>query len=158
MSITVYLYQNTSDNRTIYKHPSLLTETAITCDVYDPTDRIDPILTIDRDLVNFKTLNYMYIEEFGKYYFITNIEGVAGNKAIIYGHVDVLMSYQSEIVKAKMIAARSTNQYNWYLDDPLRVFSSRVKEQYIKIGELSQPHDLILITVGGTSPEPEENE
>lgn len=157
MSIEVTLYQNNDDNRTIYKHPTLLT--TLTCDVYDPCDRIDPILIVDRDSVDFKTLNYMYIKEFGKFYFITNIEGNAAKKAIIHGHVDVLMSYQQSITNASMIASRSTNQYNWYLDDPQRIFSSRVEECYVHIGNLGQPTDMVLITVGGSGsvePEPEE--
>lgn len=151
--IHVKFYKNLQDNRVLDKNPTPLTQEYVVCDVYDPCDRLDPILTIDRDLVNFKTLNYMYIEEFGRYYFITNISGERGNKAVITGHVDVLNTYKKDIMEAQIIAERSSNQYNFYLSDPQRIFSSRVVEQYVSIGSLTQPHELVLITVSGT-PDP----
>lgn len=91
----------------------------------------------------------MSIPEFGRKYFITNIVGEAGNKVSVYGHVDVLSTYDAQIRNCPLIAARSTNQYNFYLHDDKRIYNTYIENQYISIGDdIGKPSMVYLITLG----------
>jgi hypothetical protein len=107
----------------------------------------------------------MYIPEFGRYYHITNIVGVAGGKKEVYGHVDVLMTYDAQIRACRVIAERSTNQQNAYLHDNMRLFETEVHNQYLLVSdEIGPPDTLYIVTLGDgeldppVEPEPETGE
>lgn len=89
---------------------------------------IDPVIVIETDdnALWKKGLNYAYIEEFGRYYYVTNIIAVPGtisrSSSSVYlwelhMHVDVLMSFKDEILAQTAIVARQESKYNLYLDD-----------------------------------------
>lgn len=154
MAITVSLGTNNSDDRELTKDITWAAfgdpaSTEIKCDVYEPTDRINPVIILDQSKVDLTSVNYMYIPEFGRYYFITNIVGVAGGKKEVYGHVDVLYTYDTYIRNCRVIAERSTNQQNAYLHDDMRLFNTYVRNQYLNIGkEIGPPDYLYIITLG----------
>lgn len=92
------------------------------------TSIIDPVVIVETDsnVVWRKGLNYAYIAEFGRYYYVTNIISVAGTRSAtstqtnlweLHMHVDVLMSFKDEILAQKGIVARQEAKYNLYLDD-----------------------------------------
>lgn len=148
MSITVSLGTNSSDERYLSKNITW-TQQNIQCDVYEPVDRLNPQILLDKDKVDLTNVNYMEIPEFGRKYFITGITGAAGNRVVVSGHVDVLSTYEQEIRNCPLIAARSTNQYNFYLHDDKRVYNTYVENQYISIGEdIGKPDTLYMITLG----------
>ena len=127
MSITVSLGTNNSDERYLTKSISWSSSaTNISCDVYDPTDRINPIVLLDKDKVDLTNINYMEITEFGRKYFITNIVGAAGNRVELHGHVDVLSTYDASIRNCPFIGGRSTSLYNMYLEDQQRIFNAYI--------------------------------
>lgn len=149
MAITVSFYTNKSDNRCLTKQ--LVPVTAgqnLTCDIYDPCDRLNPVLLIDKDKIDLVDTNYCIIPEFGRRYFITNIAGGAGNRTEIHCHVDVLGTYDEYIRDCPLIAARSTNNVNYYLSDENRIFNSYPLNQYISVGsDIGAPENLVIITV-----------
>lgn len=147
MSVKVWFSTNNSDNRHMLKDLTPLNQTAIVCDIYEPTDIINPVLIVDKDQISLTNTNYCQIEEFGRYYFINDIQGMPGNKVAITCHVDVLMTYNNQIRNCPIIAARSTNITNSYLVDNHRIFKSYPENIYIEIGQLNEPDSLILITV-----------
>lgn len=154
MSIRVSLGINRSDERYLTKDV-FYTQNDILCDVYEPVDRLNPQIILDKDKVDLTNVNYMDIPEFGRKYFITNIVGEAGNKVSIYGHVDVLSTYDSQIRNCPLIAARSTNQYNFYLHDDKRIYNTYIENQYLNIGnDIGKPDTLYLITLGTGAPAP----
>lgn len=147
MSISVNFYQNLSDNRYMDKNIQLLQEN-VSCDIYEPCDRLNPQLIIDKDLIDLVTCNYCVIPEFGRKYFITDIVPQAGNLVTLNCHVDVLGTYSDEIKHCQLIAARSSNQPNYYLQDDMRIFNTYTYNQYIDIGQdIGAPSSLILITI-----------
>ena len=149
MSITVSLGTNNSDNRELTKDITWsLSATNLTCDVYLPTDRLNPIVLLDKDKVDLTNINYMYIPEFGRYYFITNIVGAAGNRVELHGHVDVLFTYDAQIRSCYVVAERSTNQQQAYLHDGMRLFETYARNQYVHIGDVGAPDIMYLITLG----------
>ena len=152
MGITVSFFSNTSDNRCLTKDLTLIN--SCTCDVYEPCDRLNPILTLDggtisnEDVNGIVSCNYCQIPEFGRSYFITNIVSERGKKVIINCHVDVLETYKDQIKECECIAARSSSNYNPYLTDSLRLANAYVENQYINIGNLGKPTRAILFTLG----------
>ena len=154
MSIKVSLGTNNSDDRELTKDITWAAvgdpaSTEIDCDVYNPVDRLNPIILLSKDKVDLTNINYMYIPEFGRYYFITNIIGASGNRAEVHGHVDVLMSFDAQIRESHVIAERSTSNYNFFLHDNLRLNNSYLINQYVNIGQdIGQPDMIYLITLG----------
>ena len=125
MAITVTLYKNKSDSRCMQKDLEQLIE--LSCDVFNPCDRLNPTLVVDKNQIDWVDTNYCWIDEFERYYFITDITATRGNKVEVQCHVDVLMTYDSQIRDCPLIAARSTNNVNYYLQDEQRLFNSYVK-------------------------------
>lgn len=102
--MTVTLYNCTDDPRVVNK--TLTSGTSVTatpmesCSIYTP--RL--ILAYNSTLVN---VNYMYISDFGRYYFITDISVNPGGQIEITGSVDVLKSFSAGIKAAKATIVRS---------------------------------------------------
>ena len=138
---------NHSDERYITKDTTLDNETWIDCDIFDPTNRLDPQIFVDTSKINLIDCNYMEIREFGRKYFITDIIGESGKIKTVFGHVDVLSTYDEAIRNCYCTATRSSSKYNFYLQDNSRIFNTYVRNQYKFIGDVGAPDSIILITV-----------
>lgn len=77
---------------------------------------VDPIIRINTDL-NFSNVNYMYIEEFHRYYFINDIVSIRTGIWEISGHVDVLLTYSKYILNLPCVIGRNEYEYNLFLPD-----------------------------------------
>lgn len=109
----IHLYKNNSDNRNMSK--SLLDEIAINGILKDSCEITNPTILIEAN--NLSQYNYMYIPDFGRYYYINTIEVVRTNLWRLSCHVDVLMTYRASLLNLKGVISRQQNQYNLYLDD-----------------------------------------
>ena len=116
MSFSVDLYQNESPVEKIGKN---LTNSHTISDVVLKRDTsiLRPILLIN-SVQDIYTYNYMYISEFGRYYFIDDIRSVNNNMWEISAHVDVLETYKSQILANTAVIRRQSLKYNTYLNDP----------------------------------------
>lgn len=83
------------------------------------TSLIDPILIVEANGPGFQAngYNYVWVPDFKRYYYITNIVSTYYKMWEIHCHVDVLMSYKEDILKQTAIVSRQENIYNLYLDD-----------------------------------------
>lgn len=96
--------------------------------------------------------NYMYIEEFGRYYFIDEIISVRTGLWTIMATVDVLMSFRKDILESSVIIDKAEDEdiSNLYLDDGSFVMDSR---KYNEVKEfpsgLNENGSYILICAGG---------
>ena len=115
MSITVTLKVNSSPVEKIGK--SLSTGTDFSCKLKDDTSILKPQLLITSQS-SLTGLNYMYIQDFGRYYFIDDIVSVNNQLWEISGHVDVLETYKTAILANDAVIKRQQNLFNLYLDDP----------------------------------------
>lgn len=115
MNIT--FYQNISEYNAVNK--SIRELTTITGTLREESSIIDPVITIS-DIDNIVgSMNYAYIPEFNRYYFITNIESVRTNLWRVSFHVDVLYTYRAQIKSNSAIIERNENQYDLKLNDGL---------------------------------------
>lgn len=139
----VFLYSNSAEKNRVDKTQYLktkfsfngvlrdscsVTKPIITFDIRDiqnviKTDGVDVVDTnaVDvtiNDVIRFlSSCNYAYIEEFKRYYFITDIISVKNNLWQINMRVDVLMSHTEQIKLLSGIIERQENIYNDYLVD-----------------------------------------
>lgn len=96
----------------------------------EATSILDPVIIIqcDNSKVWRETCNYAYIEEFGRYYYITDIISIGGALSStnwpspaqlweFHMHVDVLKTYADQIKQQTAIVSRQQGLYNLMLDD-----------------------------------------
>ena len=112
MTIKTYKYE--SPNNFINK--TLTGETIYTGALGDESSVLDPVFEIET-ASNLANVNYCWIEEFNRYYYITNIVSVTDKLWRIYCHVDVLMTYKPIILGHEATIARQEELYNLYLND-----------------------------------------
>lgn len=115
MSMTIKLYHNDSDKRTVNK--TLTNEGSLAgATIIDDTTILNPRLKVRDNGIIMVQYNYCYIADFKRYYYITNIT-VSNGYIIIDCKVDVLMSYANEIKALTCVIKRQQNLCNYYLDD-----------------------------------------
>lgn len=119
----IIFYNNTSTKNTLTKN--IVERFSVSGVLRDSSSITDPTILIDKnsDLIN---VNYCYIPEFGRYYFMQDIESVKNNLWMVSLHVDVLMSFRSDILKTTGIVARQENNYNSKLVDTLHPVSNDI--------------------------------
>ena len=150
MAFDIKLYNNTSPVEKIGKD---LTGELIISDVVLKRDTsiLRPVLLVSADGSVF-SYNYMYIEEFGRYYFIDDIRSVNNNIWEISAHVDVLETYKEAILSNSAIIENTERKgANMYLYDPeiMRV-NCKHKTDIINFPSgLLDTGEFILITAGG---------
>lgn len=113
-----------------------------TCSLKDGSSIEDPVLYMEHDATLFNC-NYVYIPDFNRYYFVMGREIVEHTDYITL-HVDVLMSFKTDILSSVGTATRS-NFYNKNIPDKMvaslpgeniqyRVLSSPISgENYVLI-------------------------
>lgn len=93
--MTINLYNISDDPRKVVK--TLGTATALQCELVYPSDLLNPVIRISA--TNWSaSLNYMYIPDFARYYYITEVTYENGGAVTIQGKVDPLMSYSTAIL------------------------------------------------------------
>lgn len=132
---------------------NMVTKTTLTVDTLNgalryPTSLTDPTITIERSSPT--GFNYFYIPEFGRYYFLTGVASVANNLISITGHVDVLMTYSSEIRALKAVVRRQENKYNLYLDDGIFKSYQNTKHKIITFPYNFNEYSYVLALAGNS--------
>lgn len=117
MSFAVILYTNSSSTKVVDKQLEVVLN--VTGYLRDGANILDPEIMVETDLSDtaLGRINYMWISAFHRYYFVTNITMETTGLWTISGHVDVLMTYKTQIRNQYAIVARQEAVYNMYLDD-----------------------------------------
>lgn len=115
MSLSVTLYNSSSPVEKIGK--TLTAGGTYSCCLKDTTSILNPVLII-RTSDPVYNYNYLYIQEFNRYYFINDIKSVNNNVWEISAHVDVLETYKAAILANDAVIKRQSIKYNTYLNDP----------------------------------------
>lgn len=92
--MTVNLYNVADDPRVLNK--TLGTSVNLNCELIYPSDLLNPRIKISASSFT-PQLNYMYIQAFGRYYFITEVTYENGGAVTIQGKIDVLQTYGQAI-------------------------------------------------------------
>lgn len=147
MAFTVNLYTISDDRNKLSK--SLGTPTSFTSYVLkEQTNVINPVLRIQTD-TNLAGFNYVFIERYGRYYFIEKIDTTPTGLWILSCKCDVLMSFRTQIRALKGTVTRGEKLFNGYLNDPEYKAYAYTETIVRKFPQNFEGTDaLILLTVG----------
>ena len=106
----------TTPSETYRVDKSVTVQATAECTLKEGTSVENPVILLASS--NISGCNYMYIPDFGRYYFIHDIISVRNGLWEVHGHVDVLMSFSSGIKGCSATLKRQENLFNMYLDDP----------------------------------------
>lgn len=147
---TVTLYANTSNPNVITKSITKLAD--VLCDFKKPVDVENPEIYISATDA-YDTCNYIYISEFGRYYFAKAVVGTG--QTITYQCVsDPLMSFASAIKSSPAVVSRNPWHFNLYLPDPKLPIEARTASAIINFPNNpfnGKNNCYILTTVGSGS-------
>lgn len=142
--MTIKFYKNHSDN---FEVPKTLTdEHSLPGTLRDETEVMQPSILMEFDP---RPYNYCYIEDFGRYYYITGIESVRNGLWRVSCNRDPLQSFWEDIKNAPIITERSGTSANAFIKDDKRKFLQYTNNEYIDIGVVGRPTKLVMVTVGG---------
>lgn len=116
------LYQSTAETNRVDKFPYLFTVATLSGVLRERCSLVSPVLTIEYPKV--PDFNYVYIEAFGRYYFVTGVVSVRYNLWEISLECDVLMTYKDKLLECEAFIDRNENTFN-----PLIVDRRKVIEQ-----------------------------
>lgn len=128
---------------------TFLNQTTIEGTLKEETSIIKPSILFQAQ--NLSSYNYMYISDFGRYYFITDITCVRYDLWRITGVVDVLMSFKSGIETCPIIVKNTeiTCAENYMTGDMWKTLV-KTKTDIINFSSgLNSTGEYILITSGG---------
>lgn len=94
--------------------------------------------------------NYVYIPEFSRYYFITDVVAVRNGAFRIELRVDVLKTYEARLLACNVYGIRSAVQQTPYIPDAQAPIESRMIVEATELAEIGAPirGSMILVTVG----------
>lgn len=128
MNIT--LYSCTCSNETVDKTNYLTSIDTISGEFRGEINILRPVIRVTPTTAATQTkiltqCNYVYIAALGRYYFVTDITGVAKGLIEITLRVDVLFSWKTAILAQSVIVSRNENEHALYLDDSvLKVYNN----------------------------------
>lgn len=111
----IQLFTNNSDVRTMGKN--LTARGTITGTWKDNTDILEPHIVINNR--NMAGINYCYIPEFGRYYYVDDEAKLTGGRIELTCAVDVLESWKPYIKNLTAVIARQEFKWNLYLNDEM---------------------------------------
>lgn len=129
---------------------SVTVQLSLSCTLKDETSVENPTILVATN-TNISACNYMYIPEFDRYYFITDIVSVRDGLWAVSGHVDVLYTYSSGIKGCTATLKRQENLFNLYLDDPeFKTYNkSQIVTKAFTGSALNKNMSYVLVVAGG---------
>ena len=147
--MNVTLYKTKDANNKLIKTLELLATAQ--AQPYDNISIVNPVLLLsDLSIATLAEANYLYIEDFGRYYFIDSVELLNNGLYMITASIDVLMSYYEQLKEVRVILSRQQNAYNEYLADGTFIADSRTFTEAINFSNgFNDDGEYILVTAGG---------
>lgn len=115
MAFSIVFYLNDSEPNRLNK--SLTEITTVTGSLKENASIINPDIMVYATIPTIAGANYVYIADFGRYYYITDIISITNTLTRVTLKVDVLMSFKDEILLNRGIIQKSENNWNLYLND-----------------------------------------
>lgn len=110
----ISFYSCSDDPRTINK--TIQNELPIEANVYGEINLTQPSFLVEYNSALFSK-NYFYWPLVNRYYYITQIGGNKGERLLISGRVDCLMSFKSQIENLTCVIDRAGSNRSKWLDD-----------------------------------------
>lgn len=147
MSFTIQLQVNNSPINKIGK--SLTTLSSPSGTLRNESEIINPKILIETTEDIVKKVNYCTIPNFGRKYFIEEIESVRNNIWLFHCHVDVLDSFQAKILANNAVVLRQENKFNLLLNDGVFKCTQNPRIYYRNFPSGLGQFNYVLIAQGG---------
>lgn len=131
--MTINLYNCGSDPRVINKNLSLIYTADAT--PYGEVSIMAPVLRLRQSVNDLAGINYVYIADWLRYYFVDDIRFLSGGIIEIHCKIDVLMTYASAILNSVGICIANENKGRIIEYDD----GTRVKTSSTMIQDPNQP-------------------
>lgn len=148
--MNIKLCSSTSEIVAINKDISIIDDVSAT--IKGALSVENPVLILQYKSHIQPNVNYVYIPEYNRYYFVTDIINLTGGRYEIHCKVDVLMSFKDYILNLSCIVDKqsSKDNANMYLDDGSFVVQSKEFVDTINFPRgFNDNGEFILITAGG---------
>lgn len=128
--MTVKFYFYNGDRKKIKKFQQwseITPEGGINCNIKEPCNIIEPVLIVQRSRLgeNWAKVNYCYIKELGRYYFIDKPNMLTHDQYELPMTVDPLMSYYDELMNTNFEISRSESVNSTYFIDSEKLILSK---------------------------------
>lgn len=135
--LIIKLYQNNSNNKYVNKDITLISTLESVSFRHD-VDILEPTIILDGWLEPyFKLVNYLYIERYGRYYYVTGIKALTGQRVEISLQCDELMSWKDIFLNLPATIGRQSNIFDTYLKD-----NEFLVEGYSRVQTMNFPYGL----------------
>lgn len=145
MSFSINLMNNQEELNKISKNPSSVM--TLNGNLREDTSIIDPVILIEYN-GTLTNVNYAYIAEFHRYYFITQIESVRTGLWRVHMHCDVLKTYAQGILGCQCVVARNENKFNLLLNDSYFKVYSNPRVQVLNFPNKFSGETYVLVMKG----------
>lgn len=144
MNITLYV--NSSEKNKIGK--TITAVDTLEGSIKGESSIINPVILIEYNAPT--AFNYVYIDTFGRYYFVNDVVVVRNNLLRVSLTVDVLESFAVAILAQNVIVDKNTTDFDLYLPDENLQTLVKTKTDIINFPSgLLESGEFILITAGG---------
>ena len=156
MSMTVTFYKYTGNPKKINK-AFAATYASKTIEPTDFYDDEEPQIILLYNPQIYNNANYCIIGS--DCYFIRDRGLDVGNRMILYLEKDLLTTVKDELLNVEVIADRSSNLYNSYMNDPVQARQANYETQNYEFYHVGAPSPvnayghgrLVLVTIGGAN-------
>lgn len=106
--LNVYLYTYAGDKNVLRKqsHMTALSALPVSCDVYSPCAVENPTILLSYDAAILRQCNYVYIPDFGRYYFVAGRSVNSAGQMTFELKSDVLMTVGEALLNAQVTISR----------------------------------------------------
>ena len=149
--MTIQFYNYTGNPRTVNKNLGAITD--IAGFLRDDFNIIKPLITIRKD--NVSNFNYCFIPDLNRYYFIEDVTLKNGNEYELSLSLDVLKTYESQILNATGTATESGNS-DRHISNRDTVYNRTPNFEKIDFpvtGLLDATGSVIMVTIKGKDTE-----
>lgn len=141
----IILYNNKSEKNKIGKDITLVA--TLTGSIKEPSSLIRPSIVIEYS--DPTAFNYVYISQFGRYYYVSDVNILNTNILMISLVVDVLESFKTSILSQHVIIDKNQNVFSNYLPDSNLLTLVKTKTDIINFNNgFLDNGEFILITAG----------
>lgn len=143
-------YNNKTDKRYMNKTISAVYDN-VSLTYIDKTDILNPVLKLGKQ-IDPLSFNYIYIPEFSRYYFVSEPPIFEEGYYRVKLHVDVLMTFKSQILAQYVIVKRQEKAYNLYqVDEKMNVYNTPVYRTIEFPGGFSNTGHFVLCVAGAST-------
>ena len=130
-TFTMNLYRNSAENIRVDKTSWISLVTTLTGTLRSSCTVVNPVIRIEYStMIDF---NYVFIPQFKRYYFVTEINSVSKNVWDIALSVDVLMSFKEQIYRQYGLIERNQYTYNPDIEDTNRSYEKENEFEYVEL-------------------------